>query len=87
VRSERGSGKVKRLGRDERLLIAPCTARGRPLGAPMQAHARVLGADEESGAEGVLANRYGLGRELFERAMDVLRVDMCYLEITPGAWS
>jgi hypothetical protein len=30
--------------------------------------------------------RYGLGRALFERAMDVMRVDMCYLEITPGAW-
>ena len=30
--------------------------------------------------------RYGLGRELFERAMDVLRVDMCFLEITPGPW-
>ncbi|HEV2975669.1 MAG TPA: hypothetical protein VGX69_11875 [Solirubrobacteraceae bacterium] len=32
------------------------------------------------------ARRYGLGREAFERAMDVLRVDMCFLEITPGAW-
>ena len=41
---------------------------------------------EEAIAERALAGRYGLGRELFERAMDVLRVDMCFLELTPGAW-
>jgi PPOX class probable F420-dependent enzyme len=86
VRSERAAGKVKRLRRDPRLLVAPCTVRGKPLGAPFEARARVLGAEEEPIGERALAARYGLGRELFERAMDVLRVDMCYLEITPGAW-
>jgi len=87
VRSERASGKAKRLRRDPRMLIAPCTVRGRPLGAPLEASARVLATvEEEIRAEGALASRYGLGRELFERAMDVMRVDMCYLEIAPGAW-
>ena len=37
VRSERSSGKVKRLRRDPRLLVAPCTVRGRPLGPPLEA--------------------------------------------------
>ncbi len=86
VRSERASGKVKRLRNDPRMLIAPCTVRGRPLGAPLEACARVLAAAEEAHAEQVLLRRYGLGRALFERTMDVMRVDMCYLEITPGAW-
>jgi hypothetical protein len=86
VRSERTAGKVKRLRRDPRMLVAPCTVRGKPLGAPFEARARVLDAHEEHLAEAALARRYGLGRELFERAMDVLRVDMCYLEIVPGAW-
>jgi uncharacterized protein len=86
VRSERGSGKLKRLRRDPRLLIAPCTVRGEPLGAPLEATARVLAGTEEAIAERTLARRYGLGRALFERAMDALRVDMCFLEITPGAW-
>jgi PPOX class probable F420-dependent enzyme len=86
VRSERAAGKVKRLRRDPRLLVAPCTVRGKPLGAPFEARARVLDVDEEPLGERALAARYGLGRELFERAMDLLRVDMCYLEITPGAW-
>jgi uncharacterized protein len=86
VRTERASGKVKRLRRDPRMLVAPCTVRGEPLGAPFEASARVLGAAGEPVAERTLAARYGLGRELFERAMDLMRVDMCYLEITPGAW-
>lgn len=87
VRSERSSGKLKRLRRDPRLLVAPCTVRGEPLGAPLEARARVLEPASEQIGEHALERRYGLGRALFERAMDLMRVDMCYLEITPGAWS
>jgi PPOX class probable F420-dependent enzyme len=86
VRSERSSGKVKRLRNDARLLLAPCTLRGEPLGAPLEARGRVLEPNEEALAERSLARRYGIGRALFERAMDALRVDMCFLELTPGAW-
>ncbi len=67
-----------------RLLVAPCTVRGKPLGAPLEATARMLPPDDEPLAERVLAARYGFGRVIFEWAMDVLRVDMGYLEITPG---
>jgi PPOX class probable F420-dependent enzyme len=87
VRSERASGKVKRLHGDARVLIAPCTAGGRPLGEPLEASAAVLGPEEELLAERILAGRYGFGRALFERAMDLMRVDMCYLKLTPGRWS
>jgi PPOX class probable F420-dependent enzyme len=86
VRSERGSGKVKRLRRDSRMLVAPCTVAGTPRGAPLEAHARVLLPAEEPLAERALASRFGWGRELFELSMDLLRVDMCYLEITPAKW-
>jgi PPOX class probable F420-dependent enzyme len=86
VRSERASGKVKRLRRDPRLLVAPCTVRGAPLGAPFEASGTVLDDEQERVAERALATRYGFGRALFERAMDLMRVDMCYLGVTPGAW-
>lgn len=86
VRSERQSGKLKRVRRDPRVLLAPCTVRGRPLGAPLEATVRVLAPEEELRAERALAARYGLGRALFERAMDALRIDMCFLELTPGRW-
>ncbi|HEY5343556.1 MAG TPA: PPOX class F420-dependent oxidoreductase [Solirubrobacteraceae bacterium] len=86
VRTERAAGKVKRLRRDPRMLVAPCTVRGKPLGPPFEATARVLPLAEEPLAERTLARRYGSGRALFERSMDLLRVDMGYLEITPGGW-
>jgi len=87
VRSERTAGKIKRLRRDARVLVAPCTVRGKPLGSPFEATARILPSREESVAEQALARRYGLGRALFEWTIDRMRVDMCYLEITPGAWN
>ncbi len=86
VRSERDAGKLKRLRNDSRLLVAPCTVRGEPLGTPFEARARTLAPAEELLAERALVARYGLGRRLFERTMDLLRVDMCFLEITPGPW-
>jgi PPOX class probable F420-dependent enzyme len=86
VRSERTAGKIKRLRRDARVLVAPCTVRGKPLGSPFEATARMLPSQEESVAERALARRYGLGRALFEWAIDRMRVDMCYLEITPAPW-
>jgi PPOX class probable F420-dependent enzyme len=86
VRTVRRSGKVGRLRRDPRVLVAPCTARGKPLGAPFEASARVLGPDDEHVAERALRDAYGVGRALFEWSVDLIRVDMCYLEIAPGAW-
>jgi PPOX class probable F420-dependent enzyme len=86
VRSERAAGKIKRLRRDARVLVAPCTVRGKPLGSPFEATARTLPSEEEAVAEQALARRYGLGRALFEWIVDRMRVDMCYLEIAPGAW-
>jgi PPOX class probable F420-dependent enzyme len=83
VRTERSSGKLKRLRRDPRALIAACGASGRPRGAPLAVSARVLGAEEEHVAETALAARYGAGRALFERTADAMRVDMAYLELTP----
>jgi uncharacterized protein len=87
VRTARASGKVARLRHDARALVAPCSARGVPLGAPFEAHARVLAAGEEPRAEHALRDAYGVGRALFEWWMDVLRVDMCYLEIAPARWA
>src|ERR1019366_6168011 len=57
VRTERSAGKVKRLRRDPRLLLAPCTVRGVPLGAPLEAHARLLDVDREGLAERTVAGR------------------------------
>jgi uncharacterized protein len=83
VRTERASGKVKRLRRDPRALIAPATVRGRPLGPPLAVTGRVLGPGEERAAERALASRHGRYRAVFEGAVDRMHVDMCYLEFIP----
>ena len=83
VRTERTSGKVKRLRRDGRALIAPSTRQGRALGPPLEVTGRILDGTDEHLAERALRERYGLGRELFERTIDILRVDMAYLEFAP----
>lgn len=84
VRTERASGKVKRLQRDHRALIAPATVLGRPRGAPLAVVGRVLEPHEEPTAERALAAAHGRYREVFEGSADRLGVDMCYLELVPA---
>jgi len=86
VRSERTCGKVKRLRKDNRVLIAPCTVRGKPLGPPFEATGRLIDPHEEPYAERTLSRRYTIGRALFEWTMDRLHIDMGYLEIVPEKW-
>ncbi len=65
VQTEDPSGKVRRLRRDARCEVGPCTLRGRALGPRVGARARILPADDAARAERVLAARYGFGRRLF----------------------
>jgi PPOX class probable F420-dependent enzyme len=65
VKTENPSGKVRRIRRDSRVQVAPCTLRGRRLAAPIEARARVLERAEQPAAERVLRERYGFGRRLF----------------------
>lgn len=79
VRSGAQDGKVKRIRRDPAVLIAPCTARGRPVGDPMAGQARVLPAGEWARAEAALRAHYGLGRRLYRLLRR--RIEVAYIEI------
>lgn len=82
VRTEAGAGKVKRIRRDGRVLLAPCTTLAKPRGPAAPGHARVLsGAPETDHAERAIAANYGLGRRLYEGGGRGL--DLVYLEIAP----
>jgi hypothetical protein len=84
VRSEVGAAKVRRIRNDPCVRVAPCTARGRPLGLPAQGRAQVLDQHAHIGlAEAALSTNYGLGRKIYERVGEVLGVESVYLEITP----
>ncbi len=46
-----GSGKVKRIRNNPRVLLAPTTVRGKRIGPESEAKARILGPGEEELAE------------------------------------
>ena len=74
VTSERSTGKVKRLRRDDRVLMQPCSRFGdiepdAPVGF---GHAVVNGHDDRSAVEALRA-KYGLQFALFLRAEAVMR--------------
>ena len=84
VRSEANVAKVKRIRNDLHVRVAPCTARGKPLGPPAEGQARVLDEpSDEAKAEAALQANYGLGRKVYEGAGGALGVKAVYLEITP----
>jgi len=77
----------KRRRRDPRMLVAPCTVRGKPLGAPFERPPGCSRREEATRRSEWLASRYGLGRELFEWTNGSSAAwTWAYLEITPGAW-
>ncbi len=54
------SWKVKRIGNNPQVEVAPCTARGKVTGAAVKAVARALNPDEVKTAERALAAKYGV---------------------------
>jgi uncharacterized protein len=54
------AGKVKRIRRDPRVLLAPCTSRGKPTGPEVAGHAELLDGDEVARVHRVVTGRYGI---------------------------
>jgi uncharacterized protein len=85
VRCEANVAKAKRIRNDPRVRVAPCTARGKPLGLPADGRAWLLEQQSERAlAEAALRANYGLGRKLYEGAGEALGIKTIYLEITPA---
>lgn len=75
--------KLERIENDPHVLVAPCTANGRPTGPPMRAVARILtAAADEARAEAAIRSNYGLGRRLYARGV-LRRVPGRYVEVRP----
>lgn len=85
VRSDASAAKVKRIRNDPRSRVAPCSARGKPLGPPAEGRARVLEQPSETRvAEAALRANYRFGRRIYEAASDALGTNSVYLEVTPA---
>jgi PPOX class probable F420-dependent enzyme len=58
VETDAGSYKVRRIRRDPRVTIAPCTATGRLRGTPVPAWAELLPVTEVARVERLVARKY-----------------------------
>ncbi len=85
VKTAQRSGKVVRLRRDPRALLAPSDRWGAPLGPAIRVVGRLLQAEQWSEAERALANAYGGGRRLAERLGRALEDSPAYIELRPRA--
>ena len=87
MKTEAPSGKVKRIRRQPRVTVAPCTIGGRRLDGTVEGVARILPATETGHAEQTLRRRYGFGRWLFtitvEPVFGWLGRAPVYIEVTP----
>jgi uncharacterized protein len=78
------SGKVKRIRNDPRVLLGPCTARGKTLGPEAGGTARILPAAEWPGPRDALDLKYGWRKRLADVFYGLRRKAPTYLEITPA---
>ncbi|MGI4894164.1 MAG: PPOX class F420-dependent oxidoreductase [Janthinobacterium lividum] len=53
------TGKIKRLRREERVLVAPCTARGRAFGESVEARGRLLDPADNATVAMAMIAKYG----------------------------
>jgi PPOX class probable F420-dependent enzyme len=60
IRSWSTAGKMKRIRKTPLVTVAPSTISGKPTGAPIEAHARVLSGAESSHAGRLLARKHPL---------------------------
>jgi len=66
VRTLANSGKVKRIRRNSRVRIAPCTVRGELLGAWVEARAELVEGAQEKRVQQLLKRKYGIQKIMFD---------------------
>jgi uncharacterized protein len=84
-RTEEDIAKVKRLRRDHRVRVGPCNWRAKPLGPLADGTARILSGAEADHAQQVLQRSYTRPMRVYEGTVDMLPVDLLYVEVTPSA--
>ena len=77
-RSYADGAKLRRIRNDSRVLVAPCSNRGKPLGPAAEGRARVLGPEDDH-AERIIQSNYGRFRQIYTAGND----DAAYVEVVP----
>ncbi len=73
IYSEAGAGKVKRIGNNPKVRLAPCTARGKITGAWIEGRARICENQEAAHGQQELIRKYGLLKRIGDFFSRLLR--------------
>jgi uncharacterized protein len=89
VRTDASTGKVKRMRNNPRVVMVPCSLRGKPRGQAVAGVARILPESEHAHAYEAIEANWSLPMKVFERSLDkgsaALGIDTAYIEITPSS--
>jgi PPOX class probable F420-dependent enzyme len=78
--------KVKRIAANPCVLIAPATARGRPLEPAVKSFARILPPEEHRVAIETRISNYGRGRWAYDHTIAHAYGAATYLEVSAIGW-
>jgi PPOX class probable F420-dependent enzyme len=88
VRTDASTGKVKRLRNNPRVVVVPCSLRGKPQGQAVAGVARILPESEQAHADEVIAANWSLPMKVLERGIDrgvaAFGIQMAYIEVLPA---
>jgi uncharacterized protein len=82
-RSEPHVGKMKRIRHNPRVLVVPCTFRGKPRGNATEGIARELSGIKAERARALIESNWGAVMRPYERGLDLAGVPEVYVEVTP----
>jgi uncharacterized protein len=85
LRTDASTAKVARIRNDPRVLLGPANSRGKPRGPLAPGRARLMSVDENEAAYAVLKHNYTPMQRLGERMIDLLPIEIAYIEVTPEA--
>jgi PPOX class probable F420-dependent enzyme len=83
LRTDTATAKVARIRNDSRVLVGPANSRGKPRGPLARGTARLMSVEENDAAYGVLRQSYRPMQRLGERMIDLLPIEMTYIEVVP----
>jgi PPOX class probable F420-dependent enzyme len=84
LRTDSQTAKVARIRNNPQVLVGPANSRGKPRGPLARGTARIMHPKENDAAYAVLKGNYTPMGRLGERMLDLLPIEMTYIEVTPS---
>jgi PPOX class probable F420-dependent enzyme len=84
LRTDASTAKVARIRNDARVLVGAANSRGKPRGPLARGTARLMSAAENDAAYAVLKRNYTPMGRFGERMLDLLPIEMAYIEVMPS---